>query len=303
MKTTTNSTTTLNLSNVSDSANPLIAAPLVKTINSFEDDFLTGRTTGRTTGFCGGYSSNLNSSSRTSVMPLYSGFAGFTPLPPASGTGSADIKIASSSTQDSATGTGVFGMIIFYMDMNLNVNTEIAFLNGTTPVTLTMKNVYHFMNAFPIVAGSTVPVSDVNSNKGIIWLGVGTTFSGSTGFNTTNYMWNRIGDGFISSAHYVVPRGKYASLWTVKFNADRNVNVNFQTYVRQSRTGIWSLNSEDFVGTGLLIQRTFAGGFLPAGAEMTCTAQPVSGVNINANFVLTAREISARIYSQGDATF
>lgn len=290
-------------SSIYSAHSPFNDAVLTKTVNEFEDDLLTGRLNGRSTGFTGGYTSAI-ANSPTAVMPSYSGWVGFVPLPPpVTGTGAANIQMASSSIQDSPTGTGVFLYIVFYLDLNLAPKTEIVALNGTTPVTLSAKNVYHFQYAFPISPGSGFSATGaVTSNIGTIWLGVG-TFSGSTGFATNNYMWNRPGDGFISSSVYVVPKDKLGSLWSVKLNSDSTVSCLFRTYSRSSRTAAWSLNAEDNISQGSVIKRSLSGGFLPAGAEFTVLGNRTSGTNISCNFVLTAYEFSARCFSQGNADF
>jgi hypothetical protein len=293
-------------STVSNTHSPFAEATLVKVINEFEDDLLTARLNGRGTGFTGGYTSNISQTTQ-SVMPSYSGWSGFTPLPdPVLGTGASTIRMASSSTQDSATGTGTYLYIVFFLDLTLTPRTELVALNGTTPVNLLSTNVYHFMYGFPILSGSGfIPTTgQVTSNVGTIFLGIGGSFSTSTGFNTANYMWNRPNDGFMSSGVYVVPRNKRGTLWTVKFNSDTGVACTFKTYSRSSRTSAWSLNAEDNVVTGLVIRRTLAGGFLPAGAEFTVVGNKTAATaNIAANFVMTCYEFSERCFSQGNADF
>jgi hypothetical protein len=117
-------------------------------------------------------------------------------------------------------------------------------------------------------------------------------------------MWNRIGDGFLSSGVYVVPAGKFGSLWSVKFNSDTSTACLFRTYSRGSRNDSWSLNAEDNVNTGVVIRRSLAGGFLPAGAEFTVIANKTANVNnISGNFVMCCYEFSARCFSQGNSDF
>jgi hypothetical protein len=290
--------------NVFTAYSPFSDAMLTKTVNDFEDDLLTGRMNGRGTGFTGGYTSSIANTTPTAVIPSYSGWSGTIPLPdPTLGTGASAIKVASSSTQDSPTGTGAYLYILFYLDLTLTPKTEVFALNGTTPVTLACKDVYHFQYAFPILPGSGYNVTGgiITSNVGQIWLGIGTTFSTTTGFNTVNYMWNRIGDGFMSSTIYVVPKNKMASLWNVKLSSDTTVSCLFKTYSRSGRTACWSLNAEDNVNTGIVIRRTLAGGFLPAGAEFTVIAnKTASAANIACNFVMSCYEFSSRIYNQGN---
>lgn len=287
---------------VDESYSPFQSSQLVRVVNDFEDDLLTGRLNGRATGFTGGYTGNI-SSTYTMVMPPYSGWNGQVPLPnPSTGTGASQIKIASSSPQDAAGGTGVKNIVIFYLDMQRVPKLEFVTLTGTTPVVLAMTNVYHFQYAFPVEAGSAYDITGnpITSNIGALWLGIGTTFSTTTGFSTVNYMWNRAGDGFMSSSVYVVPKGKIASLWSVKLNSDVAVSCSFKTYSRPSRVGAWSLNAEDNVVTGIVIRRSLAGGFLGAGAEFTVTAaKTVNSGTIACNFVMACYEFSNSIYVAG----
>lgn len=293
-------------STVFNTHSPFAEATLVKVINDFEDDLLTARLNGRGTGFTGGYTSNIGQTAQ-SVMPTYTGWSGFTPLPnPTTGTGSLPIRMASTSTQDSSTGTGTYLYLVFMLDMSYTMISELVALNGTTPVTLNATSIYHFMYGFPLLPGSGFVSTNgqITSNVGTIFLGLGTTFSTTSGFSTVNYMWNRPNDGFLSSGVYVVPKNKRGTLWTVKFNSDNSVACTFKTYSRSSRSGAWSLNAEDNVITGVVIRRTLAGGFLPAGAEFTVIGNKTQATNnIAANFVMTCYEFSERCFSQGNADF
>lgn len=295
------------ISNTVASHPPTSDASAVKVVNSFDDDLLVGRLHGRTTGFTGGYSSDVQNVYHA-VIPSYSGWNGYMQLPdPIVGTGAANIQMASSSAEDSPGGTGNFMYIVFYLDLSYMVRTEVVALNGTTPVTLLSKNVYHFQFAFPIARGATFGTGTghgtLSSNVGTIWLGIG-AFSGATGFATANYMWNRPGDGFLSSTIYVVPYGRLGTLWSVKFNSDTSISCSFRTLNRTNRSSPWTVNAEDNVSTGLVIQRSLSGGFMPAGAEFTvAVAKTVNSGTIAANFVLTAYEINAKYYSQGNPDF
>ena len=275
------------------------ATPVLPVTDHYTE-FLYGFVNGATTGFCGGYTSSAQSD-YASVMPGLS--AGqFTPLPPDTvGTTGETVRIASSSTQDGPTGTGCSGYIIFYLDLTYALRTEIVFLNGTTPVTLlglSTVPAQHFLYGFPIAKGLAVtPPGNVIGNVGTIWLGVGATFSGTTGFSTKNYMWNRPRDGFISSAVYCVPRGVQATLWSVKFNSSRSAAVAFQTLFRVNRASPWQLLAEDVVSDTAVIQRSIAGGFYSTGAEFTCIAKRTEGTAATeCNFVLTAHELKPQVY-------
>ena len=271
----------------------------VKVCNDFSEDTIHGTVSGRRTGFCGGYTSSI-ANDFSSVMPGL-GAGVFTPLPPDTvGTTSETVQIASTSTSDSAAGTGISAMIIFFLDLSYQEQFIVAPLNGQTPVTLSFPTgvfAQHFLYAFPIAKGvGVVPPGNIVSNVGVIYMGVG-TFSTSTGF-TKNYMWNRIGDGFISSAVYVVPKGYRGALWSVKFNTDHTSTVSYKTVYRVNRSSPWQLLAEDTVNNTTVIQRSIAGGFFTVGAEFTVIAKRNSGTNIASNFVLTAHEISESCFTQ-----
>lgn len=271
----------------------------VKVSNDFLEDTIHGVVSGRRTGFCGGYSSSI-ANDYSSVMP---GLAAntFTPLPPDTvGTTSETVQIASTSTSDSAAGNGISAMIVFFLDLSYQEQFLVTPLNGQTPVTLSFPPgifAQHFLYAFPLAKGAiAISPGNIVSNVGSIYMGVG-TFSTVTGF-TKNYMWNRIGDGFISSAVYVVPKGYRGALWSVKFNTDATTTVSYKTVYRVNRSSPWQLLAEDTVNNTTLIQRSIAGGFFGPGAEFTVIGKRNGGTNIAANFVLTAHEISETCFTQ-----
>ena len=288
-----------NSSDPSSPINALQAAQNVRVVNEWQDDYGKSIVTGRSSGFTAGYTSNSNASF-SSCMPFIAN-GGFTALPPATTTQTTPILIASSSTQDSATGTGVHGYLLFYMNAAREVLTVVAFLNGTAPVTVPINQVYHFMYGFPITVGSgqsNAPPGQVTSNVGTVWVGSG-TFNTTTGF-VTNYMWNRPGDGFVTSGVYVVPKDKYGQLLSVKYNSDSTVPCQFQVYGRSDRAAPWQLNAEDTVNTTLVIRRLFTGGYLPTGFELTVLVKKTANTgNVSANFVMNINEMSAYLFNRG----
>ncbi len=262
---------------------------LVKVSNDWWDDILRENFVGRTTGFTGGYTDNISNAGWSSVLPGLSGGATVT-LPPAGGLTSAAF-IASSSVQDTSTGTGCASMIIFYMTVDLEVLFEIVALNGQTPVRLNVSGQYHFMYGFVYSPGSGyLPLSQVTSNVGTIWVGNG-TFSSTTGFATKFMIGNPL-YGFVTSGVYVVPKGKRAFVKTVKYNSDSTVSTVFRLMARPSRQTIWSMGASDVVHTTLAIERSIAGTGVAAGGEYTVLGQKtVNSGTIQANFVLTMHEI------------
>lgn len=283
--------TTINQTSGFLNTSPYDDALGIKITNDYFEDLLLGKQRGKNTGFTGGYVSDTS----LTYSYLLPGNPTSLTLPPVGvGTGASTISMASTSTQDSATGSGVSTFYVSMLNTNLDPMFEIVNLNGTTPVNLSSTGVYHFQYAFAIAAGSNYNQNVVSSNVGTVYIGTG-SFNTSTGFST-NYMWNRPGDGFLSSTVYVCPRGKKAQLREVKFNGDRTVSVSFKSYGRASRTTPWSLGSEDTVNTGITIKRSLTGGLIPAGGEYTVVAAKTQNTsNIAANFVITVLEIDAEL--------
>ncbi len=269
--------------------NPMDKCLYVKVINDWWDDILRSNVRGRTTGFTGGYTEQTYTD-YSSVMPEIGG-GNFTKMPPITGLPLATpVLIASTSNQDTGTGTGTAGMILFFMKTDLVVQFEIVLLNGQTPVTLTARGIYHFMYGFPIIRGTGQPNHWViTSNIGTIYVGTG-LFSLTTGF-TDNYMWNTVGYGFVTSAIYVVPKNVMAAVHSVKYNSDANTACVFRLYGRPNRSSPWSMGAADCVNTTTVIYRSLSG-MITEGGEYTVTVARASNTNdLQANFVLTMHEL------------
>lgn len=254
--------------------------------NDFKTDFLQGGIGFRDTGFTGGYVDDI-ATTESYVLPGNPTTLNLPLLP--NGTGTTPVFIASTSTQDSGSGTGVSLFILQFLGTQFQKIDEVIALNGTTPVEIQTKFIYHFRVGFAIAAGSGRAAGALTSNIGTIYVGSG-AFNTSTGF-ATNYMWNRPGDGFVSSGLYVVPRNTIAQLTSVKYNADRDVSVKFAVKARASRQSVWSVGAEDNVNTTIVIERSLTGGFLSPGGEIVVTGRKTQNVaNISCNFVMTALE-------------
>lgn len=268
--------------------------------NDYYEDMIQEKIRGKRLGFTGGYTSDLTTSN-SFVLP---GSPTSVNLPPVTGTGLTTISIASTSAADTSvvagTSTGVKTFILFLMSTDFTLYPIFVDLNGTTPVALPATNVYHFAVGFAVAAGSAYSSQGFGSNVGTIYVGSG-SFSTSTGF-TTNYMWNRPGDGFVSSTVYVVPKNVSSQLLSVKFNSDSAVSTVFSTIGRTSRTAPWSIGSQDTVNTTLVIERSLSGGFQGPGGEYTVIARKAgTGNNIGANFVMTLLEVDTRQFNANNA--
>lgn len=290
MKTATNLNNDTALINSFEGIQPNLPAQPVRVVNSWEEDFIYGKFPGRTTGLAAGYTSDISFNQFALVLPGNPTTYNFLPL-----AGVNDIRMRSTSAQDSSTGTGTYLQIVFLCDKDFNFTAELIPLSGTTSISFLTPFIYHIYYSFPVLSGSLYNGNNFTSNAGQLYIGRGTEVGGA-GF-TTNLAWNRIGDGFTSSSIYVVPKTKFASLWSVKYNADRNVPVIFRTFARPNRSSPWSLNSEDLCGETTVIQRSLVGGALSPGAEFTVLASKTehSGT-VNCNFVMTLHEFNEKIY-------
>lgn len=266
----------------------------VRLMNNIYEDFIFGKLPGRTTGVAAGYISDA-SITTSLILP---GNPTTYPFIPSSGF--SDIRMKSTSALDSASSSGSYIQIVFICNTDFEFLSEIVFLNGQTPVSLITPNIYHVYYSFPIAGGLLYNGNNLNANAGQLYIGRGN--STPTGGFDTNYAWNRINDGFTSSSIYVVPKGKKASLWSVKYNADRAVSVIFKTYVRPSRANQWSLQSEDNCATTIVIERSLIGGALDPGAEFTVVGfKTQNTANISANFVMTIYEFVDKLYQDYSA--
>lgn len=262
----------------------------VKVVNDWEDDYITGKVGSRRTGACAGYSNDIGATFQ-SVTNIASGT-----LPYPGVAGVANVKIASSSIQDSSTGTGISMYIFQFMQIDYSLVIEFVSLSGTTPVSISTTPIYRFVIGFPITAGSGYDyLTTVSVNKGVIYLGTG-AFSTTTGF-AVNYMVNRIDDGVIVTPTYTVPKGTRGLLYELKYAAEASKPVLFRTYGRGKGTDPWSLQIEDIVTTTIQPRRSLIGGWLAPGGEWTVVARRSSGTNVIANFIMTIIEVQESIFN------
>jgi hypothetical protein len=264
----------------------------VRVMNDFNDDYIRGLAYGRSTGFFAGYTSDC---SRTTFQSVGPNKGLFWPLPAAAGV---TMQISSSSTQDSAGGTGIAAYFLVLMKPDYSYAYEFVFLNGTTPVTLTTTNIYRFYVGFPAVSGATYNrATTVGSNRGIIYVGSG-AFSTATGF-ATNYCFNRIDDGVIPISIYTVPKGKRALLFELKYAADGANPVTFRTYGTDTATSCWSLQIEDIVTNTIQPRRSLIGGWRPPGAEWSCVCKSGGAGTTQCNVIATIIEIDETMWAVG----
>ena len=262
----------------------------VKVVNSWEDDYITGKIGNRRTGACAGYSSDIGASFQ-SVTNISSGY-----LPFPSAAGVTGVQIASGDNNDRPAGSGISMYIFQFMKPDYSLTIEIVVLNGITPVNLSTSPIYRFSIGFPIAAGSLYNYTTVvGSNKGNIYLGTG-VFTAGAGF-ATNYMVNRIDDGVIVNPTYTVPLGSHALLFELKYAAEAAKPVLFRTYGRGNGSQPWSMQVEDIVSVTIQPRRSLIGGWLAPGGEWTVVAKRTGGTSVSANFIMTVIEVDDSIYN------
>jgi hypothetical protein len=260
----------------------------VRVINDWFDDYITGKVGSRRTGACAGYTSDI----ATTYQSVTNIPGGYLPFPPGAGVPTA--SIASTSTQDNPTGTGIAGYIFQWMKPDYSLTIEVVFLNGQTPVALSTPNIYRFTLGFPIAAGSANNPLIIDGNVGTIYVGTG-AFSTATGF-ATNYMVNRPGDGVMVTPMYTVPKGSYAILFELKYSAENAKPVIFKTYGRSSPSAPWSMQIEDIVSVMIQPRRSLIGGWVGPGGEWHVVGKKTSGQSVSANFIMSIIEVDEAIF-------
>lgn len=147
-----------------------------------------------------GYNPDVDTS-RVTVWP----YTGILPLPAAA----LQMKVSSSSANDTAAGTGARTVFVAGLDANYNEISEIVTLNGQTAV-LTTQSFLHINNAYVATAGSGL------SAAGDIYFGEGTVTAGvpATVYDLIKFDYNQRITG-----SYTVPAGYTAYVSQGLFSA------------------------------------------------------------------------------------
>ena len=166
----------------------------------FELQVARGQITGHRSVTIFGYNPDVDTS-RVTVWP----YTGILPLPAAA----LQMKVSSSSANDTANGTGARTVFVAGLDANYNEISEIVTLNGQTAV-LTTQFFLHINNAYIATAGSSL------SAEGDIYFGDGTVTAGvpATVYDLIKYDYNQRITG-----SYTVPAGYTAYVSQGLFSA------------------------------------------------------------------------------------
>lgn len=132
----------------------------------FELQVSRGQITGHRSVTVFGYNPDVDTA-RVTVWP----YTGVLPLAPAA----LQLKVSSSSVNDTAAGTGARTVFVGGLDANHNEISEIVTLNGQTAV-LTTQSFLHINNAYVATAGSGLSAAgDIYFGDGVVTLGVPAT--------------------------------------------------------------------------------------------------------------------------------
>ena len=166
----------------------------------FELQVARGQITGHRSVVVFGYNPDVDQT-RVTVWP----YTGILPLPAAA----LQMKVSSSSANDTANGTGARTVFVAGLDANHNEISEIVTLNGQTAV-LTTQSFLHINNAYVATAGSGL------SAAGDIYFGDGTVTAGvpATVYDLIKFDYNQRITG-----SYTIPAGYTAYVSQGLFSA------------------------------------------------------------------------------------
>lgn len=166
----------------------------------FELQVARGQITGHRSVTIFGYNPDVDTS-RVTVWP----YTGILPLPAAA----LQMKVSSSSADDTANGTGARTVFVAGLDANYNEISEIVTLNGQTAV-LTTQSFLHINNAYVATAGSGL------SAAGDVYFGDGTVTAGvpATVYDLIKFDYNQRITG-----SYTIPAGYTAYVSQGLFSA------------------------------------------------------------------------------------
>ena len=179
----------------------------------------------------------------------------------------AKVKVASSSTDDDAGGTGLLTLLLIGLDADGVAQTETIVMDGQTEVE--SVKLYSAINGFRgLSAGGG------GSNAGTIYVGVGTF---TLGVPTTFYFTGEINTNKGTTAYYTVPAGK--TLYTRTFVATMtSSNKEAEMHTEISTDGIfWVQETEFGIESGGFEQIiVFTAPGIVAGSHLKLTAKAVA---------------------------
>ena len=178
------------------------------------------------------------------------------------------MKVSSSSTNDTSAGTGARTVVVSGLDQNWNEASETVSLNGQTEV-LTTTTFIRVNRAYVATVGSG------GTAAGNIYVGTGTV---TTGVPATIYAKITLGDNQTLMAVWTVPAG-------------------YTGYILKGNVGTGTANTNQYI-VARLVQRPFGGVFRTAAKVTIQTGEIAFNFEVPVAFS-EKTDIEARAYSSG----
>lgn len=182
-------------------------------------------------------------------------------------TAESTLDVVSSSANDALGGTGAQIVLIYGVDENYAVVSELVNMNGTTPVTTT-ANFFRVNSAQFVFAGST------GYNEGNI------TITATTGGSTQAYIEAEV--GVHHSMNFSVPAGYNLILYDIVTSNAANQEIFLRTYVRAAGAGLpfWSAYTTQAVPAATVSSRKRSiPSIIPEQTDVNIRVRKVSGTS------------------------
>lgn len=176
------------------------------------------------------------------------------------------LNVVSSSTDDDAAGVGARILLIYGVDENYEVVTELVTMDGTTPVTTT--NEFFRVNSVQFVsAGST------GYNVGNI------TITDTTGGTTQAYIEAEI--GVYHSMNFSIPAGYHLVLTNISMAAETAQDVELCSFIRAVGAGLpfWACYTDEIIPGGRVAAARNIPSLIPEKTDVNLRVKKLSGTS------------------------
>lgn len=215
---------------------------------------ISGVTTKSITGY--------NAAASTTLEPIWSTSTATYPWPTAAVTA----QIASSSVNDTGTGTGARTVLVNYLTTSFVDTNVIVTLSGTTPVNIA-DDVFRVNQVVCLTWGTGL------SNAGNLWIGYGGGFAAATGF-TSNLSKIEIGENISQQAIYTVPATKV--LEGLSYRIAQSAPCRFRLQYKTSSSAGYLTAFNLPLDASVAFTSPFASSFA-AGTDIIVQAQAITG--------------------------
>ena len=174
------------------------------------------------------------------------------------------LDVVSSSSSDTSGGVGAQIILIYGVDENYNIVSELVTLNGTSSVTTT-ANFFRVNSAQFVFAGST------GYNIGNI------TITDTSGGSTQGYIEAEI--GVHHSMNFAVPVGYHIVLESISVASETNQDVELFTYIRAPGAGLpfWACYTDELVPGGKTTSARIIPSLIPEKTDVNIRVKKTSG--------------------------